>query len=183
MEIRIEVSKINKYRNLAKPERILIAQWKNLGKSNKWIAGELGRSVSTIGRETKRNSFGGRVYEPLHAHAKALRRKEKAWKAKHPLKSPRLFSYVIDKLRDGWSPEQISGRLKMEYPKDASWHICHETIYAFIYSVKEKDRMYWEYLRRKQKTRRKRNGRKVQRVRIPDRVSIHLRPKEVEKRK
>ena len=88
-----------------------------------------------------------------------------------------------EKLRDGWSPEQISGRLKVEYPKDPSWQICHETIYRFIYSVKQNDKMYWEYLRRKQKIRRKRSGRKVQRVRIPDRVSIHQRPKRIEKRK
>jgi len=166
MEIRMEVSKIPKYRNLNKTERILIAQWKNLGKSNKWIAGELGRDVSTIGRELMRNSFEGRAYEPLHADAKALKRRGKAWKAKHPLKFPKLFSYVIDKLRDGWSPEQISGRLKNEYPKDSSWHICHETIYAFVYSVKQKDKMYWEYLRCKQKIRRKRSGRKVHRVRF-----------------
>jgi len=179
----MEVSKIPKYRNLNKTERILIARWKNLGKSNKWIAKELGRDVSTIGREITINSYEGKVYEPLHAHARSVRRQAKAWGAKHPLKSPKVFSYVIDKLRDGWSPEQISGRLKSEYPKDSSWHICHETIYAFIYSVKQKDKMYWEYLRRKQKIRRKRSGRKVHRVRIPDRISIHQRPCEVEKRK
>jgi IS30 family transposase len=181
--MRMEVSKIPRYRNLTKPERILIAQWVKNGRSNKWIARELGRSVSTIGREIKRNSFEGKAYEPLHAHAKAVRRRVKAWEVKHPLKSPKLFSYIIDKLRDGWSPEQISGRLKLEYPKDSSWHICHETIYAFIYSLRQKDKTYWEYLRRKQKTRRKRNGRKVQRVRIPDRVSIHIRPDEVGERK
>ncbi len=186
------MSRIAKYRNLTKPERILIAQWINVGKSNKWIAKELGRDVSTIGREVKRNSkkilcADGRielVYEPLHAHGKALRRREKAWKAKHPLKSKKVFAYVIDHLRSGWSPEQISGRLKkVDHPDDTTWHICHETIYAFIYSVKQKDKMYWEYLRRKQKRRRKKNGRKAQRIRIPDRVSIHKRPKEVEERK
>lgn len=177
------MSKIPKYRNLTRPERILIAQWKNVGKSNRWIASELGRSVSTIGREVKRNSFG-RVYEPLHAHGKAMRRRQRAWGAKHPLKNERVFAYVIDHLRSGWSPEQISGRLKLvDHPNDTTWHICHETIYRFIYSVKQKDKMYWEYLRRKQKRRRVRNGKKSQRIRIPDRVSIHKRPSEVEKRK
>lgn len=178
----MEVSKIPKYRNLTKSERILIAQWVNAGKSNKWIADELCRSVSTVGREINRNSYGT-VYEPLHAHSKALRRREKAWGAKHPLKSPKVFSYTIDKLRDGWSPEQIAGRLQEKYPDDKSWHICHETIYRFIYSTKQKDKTYWEYLRRKQKRRRKKNGRKSQRIRISDRVSIHLRPDEVDKRK
>lgn len=182
--MRMEVSKIPIYRNLTKTDRILIAQWINQGKSNKWIAKELRRSVSTIGREIKRNSFGGKVYEPLHAHSKALRRRLKAYHAKHPLKSPKVFSYVIDKLRGGWSPEQIAGRLKkVEHPDDPSWHICTETIYKFIYSVKQKDKCYWEYLRRKQVRRRKKCGRKSQRIRIPDRVSIHERPKVVDKRK
>jgi transposase, IS30 family len=181
--MRMEVSKIPKHRNLTKPERIMIAQWVNSGKSNKWIARELGRSVSTIGREIRRNSFTGKVYEPLHAHGKALKRRERAWGAKHLLKSPKVFSYTVDKLRSGWSPEQISGRLKERYPNDESWHICHETIYRFIYSVKQKDKMYWEYLRRKQKRRRVRGGRKAHRTRIPDRVNIHKRPEEVERRK
>lgn len=183
MEIRMEVSKIIKYRNLTKTERILIAQWVDKGKSNKWVAKSLRRSVSTIGREIKRNSFKARVYEPLYAHSKAGRRKQNAYNAKHPLKSPKLYSYVIDNLRGGWSPEQIAGRIKLTYPKDPSWHICHETIYNYIYSVKGKDKTYWEYLRRKQKKRKKQTGRSVHRIRIPDRISIHIRPKEVEKRK
>jgi IS30 family transposase len=181
--MRMEVSKIPKYRNLTKPERIMIAQWKNRGKSNNWIARELGRNTSTIGREIERNSLGS-IYEPLHAHGKAIRRRLNAYKAKHPLKNKKVFAYVIDHLRSGWSPEQISGRLKLvDHPNDTTWHICHETIYRFIYSVKQKDKMYWEYLRRKQVRRRKRNGRKSQRVRIPDRVSIHQRPVEVSERK
>ena len=181
--IRMEVRKIPKYRKLTKSERILIAQWIDVGKSNIWIAGELGRSVSTIGRELQRNSIG-EVYEPLRAHGKAMRAREKAWGAKHPLKSPKVFSYVIDKLRDGWSPEQISGRLRfVDHVGDTTWHICHETIYAFIYALKQRDKVYWEYLRRKQKRRRKRNGKKSQRVCIPDRTPIHERPDEVDERK
>ena len=187
----MEVSKIPKYKNLTKTERILIARWIGSGKSNKWIAGELGRSVSTIGREIKRNSiprfdlYGMLVwvYEPLHAHNKTLNRRQRAYNAKHPLKNPKIFSYAICKLRMGWSPEQISGRLREKHPGDKSWHICHETIYRFIYSVKQRDKMYWEYLRRKQKRRIKKGGRKSQRVRIPDRASIHERPEEVEERK
>lgn len=191
MEIRMEVSNINKYRRLTKSERILIAQWISEGKSNIWIADELGRSVSTIGREVKRNSkkvkdINGRVilvYEPLFAHAKALRKRELAYKAKHPLKSQKIFSYVIDKLRDGWSPEQISGRLKeVDHPDDTTWWICTESIYRFIYSVKQKDKAYWECLRRKKVRRSTKSSRKSQRIRIPDRVSIHKRPCEVDER-
>lgn len=112
----------------------------------------------------------------------------------------------------GWSPEQIAGRLKyVDYPDDSSWHICHETIYRFIYkektdltsqeiqrqrvldkrkstsknlvTVTDHTRPLWEYLRRKQVKRRKLKGRKVHRVRIPDRVSIHDRPTLIAERK
>jgi len=52
-----------------------------------------------------------------------------------------------------------------------------------VATVTDYMRPLYEYLRRKQKKRRKRNGRKTQRSRIPDRVSIHDRPKVIEKRK
>ncbi len=120
---------------------------------------------------------------------------------------------MIEHLKEGWSPEQIAGRLKfVDHPDDFSWHICMETIYQFIYkkktdqtragikqqsilnkkllgkekniiTVTDNERPLWEYLRRKQVRRRKRSGRKSQRVRIPDRISIHDRPKVVAKRK
>ena len=188
--------------------------------SNKESARRLSRHPSTIGRELTRNStrvsLGKRdreiIYEPLHAQSVADKRKQKAWDAKEPLKNRDIYSYVLDNLQQGRSPEQIAGRLKhVEHPKDAHWHICHETIYQFIYrdktdktgegqrqesilnrklarrtgklTVTDYNRPLWEYLRRKQKRRRKRGGRKVHRVRIPDRISIHDRPKTVAKRK
>lgn len=182
MEIRMEVSKIPKYTKLTKSERVLIASWKNKGVSNKKIAKLLGRNISTIGREINRNKFQD-VYEPLHAQGLAEKRKLLAWGAKEPLKSKKIYSYTLDKLRSGWSPEQIAGRLKkVEHKTDSSWHICHETIYDFVYKPKNKDKKLWHYLRRKQGRRRSKGGRKVRRIRIPDRISIHDRPKIIEKR-
>lgn len=179
----MEVSKIPKFRKLTKENRILIAQWREKGLSNKKIARLLGRSVSTIGREITRNRFKGWVYEPLHAQNLSEQRKKKAWGAKEPLKNPRLYSYVLEKLRDGWSPEQIAGRLRLvEHKSDSSWRICPETIYHYIYKSENKGKRLWEYLRRKQVRRRIRLGRKSRRVRIPDRVSIHLRPEVVDQR-
>jgi len=190
--VRMEVRKIPKFRKITKSERVLMAQWKNQGWSNRKIGKLLGRSISTIGREIKRNSFQGkrafqgeaiRFYEPLHAQGKAEARKQRAWGAKQSLKNPKIYAYVLAKLRDGWSPEQIAGRLKCDHPEDKSWWICHETIYRFVYHPDNMEKSWWEYLRRKQKRRRKRGGRKVHRVRIPDRISIHLRPRVIDKRK
>ena len=98
--IRMKVSKIPKFRKLTKTERILIAQLKNKGYSNKRIAKVLERSVSTIGREIKRNSFKGKFYESMHAQTKTETRKKKAWEAKQPLKNPKIYTYVLEKLRE-----------------------------------------------------------------------------------
>jgi transposase, IS30 family len=209
-----------KHTKLTKKERELLSQWKKERLSNKECGRRLSRHVSTIGRELKRNNTRVTVgdndwqiiYEPVHAQHVAEERKQNAWFAKQPLKSKKIYSYVLEKLKDSWSPEQIAGRLReVDHPGDPSWHICHETIYQFIYrkkseytkqgllqqsvldkrvlgkektvvTVTDAERPLWEYLRRKQVRRRKRSGRKAQRVRIPDRVSIHTRPKRIDER-
>lgn len=77
------------------------------------------------------------IYEPLHAHKTADDRKQKAFEAKHPLKNPDVYSYVLKHLREGWSPEEISGRLReQDHKGEAHWQICMETIYQFIYKEK-----------------------------------------------
>jgi IS30 family transposase len=173
----------NTHSKITLTERKLIASWLQQGISNKQMGRRLNRHPTTIANEIKRNSFKTDIYEPFHAQAKANTRKQKAWKAKHPLKNKDTYAYVMSKLREGWSPEQIAGRLKKEHPNDSHWHIHHESIYRYIYSEGNKGKGLWEYLRRKQKRRRKKLGRKSQRVRIPDRVSIHNRPRVVDKRK
>jgi len=82
-----------------------------------------------------------------------------------------------------YSPDQVSGRLKLKHPDDPSMQISHETIYQslYVYSRGELKRELKAQLRRGQTTR-KRRGRKENRGRIPNAVSIHDRPKEVEGR-
>jgi len=206
-----------KHQKLMFPERKLLGLWKKDNVANKECARRLARDIKTIRRELARNStrvgLGGGdwkiIYEPLHAQSVADKRKYKAYDAKVPLKNKWVYSYVMDHLKNGWSPEQIAGRLSYEHPGNSRWHICHETIYQFIYkkktdrtkqgqredvdgrkkqlklteTVTDANRPLWEYLRRKQQRRRKKNGRSPQRVRIPDRVSIHDRPTVVDKRK
>ena len=175
-----------KHNKLTGTERKLIARWKLEGMSNIAIAGKLGRDKTTIGRELTRNRFKSGVYEPLHAQALADKRKGFAWNAKQPLKNKKVFAYVIDYLRQGWSPEQIAGRLReVEHKGDPSWQVNHETIYQYIYSgkwINHKDEPLFEYLRRKQTKRYKKGGRGVHSLKIPDRVSIHDRPKEIDDR-
>lgn len=202
---------------ITQKERELISQWKKEAVANKEIARRLSRPVLTIRQELKRNKTRVSVdkewemiYEPIHAHNVAMERKQNAWLSKQPLKSKKIYRYVLRHLRSGWSPEQISGRLReVNHKGEPDWQICMETIYQFVYkkktdqtgigqqsemdmrkrqvktvaTVTDVSQPLYEYLRRKQKKRRKRGGRKVQRVRIPDRVSIHDRPKIIVKRK
>lgn len=205
-----------KHKKLVLSERKLLSRWLNDGIAKKECARRLGRDIKTIRRELTRNktrvSVGKdweTIYEPFHAQAVANDRKLNAFNAKQPLKNRNIYSYVLENLKGGWSPEQISGRLReIDHKGQKDWQICMETIYQFIYkdktdktqlgqqgemdgrkkkerplvTVTDYDRPLCEYLRRKQKKRRKRGGRKVQRVRIPDRVSIHDRPKEINER-
>lgn len=172
------------HQKLTARERDLIALWKGGGASLREIARRLGRSPSAISDEIKRNSFqdseGQKFYVAIHAQAKADNKKTLARK-RHPLKNPEVFAYVIDKLMTGWSPEIVAGRLRKRFGKTI---VCHETIYQFIYSdhYRAKELKLWQYLPRGQKRRRKQRSRKVKRVRIPARVSIHQRPAQVNAR-
>ena len=184
--VRREVSSLH-HTKLNLSERTLIANWKYAGVKIREIARRLKRHHATIVRELERNKFRQGVYEPMHAQRVAQERKPLAWKAKQPLKSKKIFDYVTLRLSWGWSPDSISGRLwKQDHVGDKSWQICSETIYRFCYKKdcqRPKDKhFWWEYLRHRQKRRRKQNGRSAQRIRIPDRVSIHNRPEVINQR-
>lgn len=169
-----------KHKKLSALEREQISIWLAQNISKREIARRLKRSPGTICDEIKRNSFKGH-YIAVYAQNRTERRRSKA-RRRHPLKNKSVYKYVFKKLRSGWSPEQIAGRLKLKKPNNSYWHIHHETIYRFIYAKENKDKRLWEYLPRKQKRRRKKYGRKAHRCKIPDRVSIHERPKKVNER-
>lgn len=171
------------YVRLSQVERQLISVWRNQKISHKEIGRRLNRPTSTINREIRRNRWGKQGYEPLHAHTQAKKRLMVRSHGKHPLKNPQVYAYVLKRLGWGWSPEQIAGRMKLKHPHDLTWHICHETIYQFIYHPDNVAKKWWEYLRRKQVRRRLGIRRKAHRVRIPERISIHQRPQVVAERK
>ena len=127
-----------KHTKITQTERDLLNQWLKEGKSKKECARRLGRNIRSVQRELIRNKTRVEVgnndweliYEPAHAQHVADSRKQHAFLAKHSLKNKKVFAYVIEKLRDSWSPEEIAGRLKfVDHPDDPSWHICHETIF------------------------------------------------------
>lgn len=171
--------------NLEERERLYALRLQGI--SLRKIAKQLGRSQSSLTRELKRNIKYGNDYsrnEYLACKAQTLAEKRaKKQRYKAPLKNPEIFLYVRKKLRLGWSPETIAGRINIDHP---GMSICHETIYQYIYAKKTKSRgMHLEqYLTLKRKRRMKQNGRSVRRhSKIPEAVSIDLRPKAVQRRK
>lgn len=181
---------MNNYKHLSLEEREKLFCLKEQGLSLREIGKILGRSDTTLGRELKRNKTGlGKrsneylifEYIPCKAQVKSDKRALKQ-RYKAPLKNPKVFLYVREHLREGWTPEEISGRLLKDHPSES---ISTETIYRYIYSQNFKTRglKLWEYLVNHRPKRMKKGGRKVKRgSKIPDATSIDLRPEEVNKR-
>lgn len=166
------------YTHLSILERELIYGYLAQGKSIRDIGRLLNRSHRTISREIKRNQKeeDKRVsYQPSAAQEKAHKRRLKAKVGKSKLSDPLLLSFVIRKLGRGWSPEQISGRLRLIAPDHS---ISPESIYQYIYKKENRRLRLYEFLRRRHRKRRLRCGRKQQRQHLPGRVFIEERPKE-----
>ena len=173
------------YKKIGKKERGLIARMLAQGKKIREIARLLCRSPSTISNEVSRNQVwdGDKfIYESIVAQEEYESRKSEAGKRK-PLKNKWVYQYVINHLQLGWTPEQISGRLKRKHPLVKSRTVGMETIYRYIYNPKNKDEVLWEYLPRGQKKRKKQKGRSVHKSHIKARISISKRLLRVNKRK
>lgn len=168
------------FKQLSLEEREKIYYLHGQGKSLRDIAKSIGRGHPTVSRELRRNKVAGKGYVPCKAHEKAVKRGLKQ-RYKAPLKNPEIFVYVREHLREyGWTPEQIAGRLKLERP---GCSICPETIYRYIYSPIGKKHNLPQYLTLKRGKRIKKHGRKVYtKGKIPNAVSIELRPKTVGRR-
>jgi IS30 family transposase len=97
------------------------------------------------------------------------------------LKTKQTLLYVTSKLNEGWSPEQIAGRLSIDHPELS---ISHEAIYQYVYHPATKNRQELiQCLRRAHRKRKNKSiGRKQRKTKIPGRVPIELRPFSVESR-
>ena len=165
------------YSLLSDDEREQIGLAKALGHSIGAIAQAIGRPKSTISRELSRNKLPSGRYSPLHAAgAYQLRRRREALIERDRA----LRTFVVDRLAEGWTPEQISGWLKGGNERRLRAVGC-ETIYAFIYRAAQRAEQLWRYLTRRHKRRRPRRSRASQDT-IKNRVSIHERPKTVDGR-
>ena len=169
---------------LTLPEREDLSRGIASGSSIRKIAQLLERAVSTVSREVRRH--GGRSeYRAHEADAQAWKsalRPKPCLLAIHE----KLQEVVASQLMLDWSPEQISGWLKTQYPNDESMRVSHETIYRSLFiqarGVLKKELM--GHLRSKRRIRRSQHARifKDSRGQIVDAISIRERPAEVEDR-
>jgi len=162
-------------------ERERISRGIAAGESGRAIARAIGRAPSTVCREIRAGG-GRRAYRAIGGERRAQRcaRRPKATKLSL---CPRLVVEVQRGLARGWSPQQISARLRVEFPDDPVMRISHETIYLSLYvqSRGELRRQLSAQLRTGRSTRRGR-GRVARRGQIVDMVNISQRPAEVEDR-
>jgi len=164
-------------------EREEISRGVAVGRSLRQIARGLNRAPSTMSREIRRN--GGRL---CYRASQADRR---AWDPALRSKHCRLAGHaplrwrVARKLAQQWSPEQIAGWLKREFPTDPDMHLSHETIYRSLFvqtrGVLKKELM--AHLRTKRQLRQAKGGvTKSGLGQIVDTVSIRERPAEAQDR-
>jgi IS30 family transposase len=144
-----------------------------MGQSLEKIALAVDRDKSTISREISRNT-GGRGYRFKQADDKAKTRRSDASKVPQKLTED-MQDTIREKLLEDWSPEQLSGRLKLEGKS-----ISHETIYQFVWRDKHAGGKLYKHLRHRGKRYNKRSSGKAGRGCIPDRVDITARPSIVE---
>ena len=160
------------YKQLALEQRYQIKALLDNDVSKGNIATTIGVSRSTITRELNRNS-GKRGYRPNQAHGKALARREK--KSKLRIREE-VWALVEKTLREDWSPEQVSGKLKA-----SGISVSHERIYQHVYADKRAGGTLWAHLRHPKKYR-KRAGGRDRRGKIPNRRSIDERSAIVDER-
>ena len=168
------------YTHLTPIERGQVQAWRVEEKSMRYIAQQLGRDQSTISRELRRNATP-KGYDPERAQAHYQRRREACRPPKRLDHQP-LWRYLIEKLTEGCTPEQVAGRLPMDYPDDRRMRISHEAIYQAIYSDKRLHFLIKCLAQARPKRRRRGQGKTRRGPTIPNRVGIEHRPEVVEQR-
>lgn len=169
------------YVHLNARERMSIFYLKQTGFSNRDIGTKLGRSHTTISRELKRNK------RPIGCYCDEYAQKQADLKKSTPRHHRRLFykkleDYIKKKLKLGWSPQIIAGRIQRDHRQNKNMRICAEAIYHWVYKDAENGGVLYKQLIRTHKKRRKQRKYGTLRGLIPNRVDISKRPMVVDKR-
>lgn len=167
-------------------EREKIELYLKMKKSRRWIGRKLCRNHTDISREINRNSnqlFPYRAKDAQRLHEARLMKKNQ--KKLEKFKYQKLKKYVISNLKEDFSPDQIAGRLQNEPPPELMGiTISHESIYQYIYNGQGRFERLYPHLRTGRHKRQRRFDRKKRsKIKILERISIHLRPEEADRKK
>lgn len=165
------------YQHLTEEERSQIAQLKAARHGVREIGRRLGRSASTISREIARNRYQtDGSYKSWHAQRMYQGRRRRARQGSR--REDLEWMEVEALIRQDYSPEQVSGRLRLE----GGLRISHETIYRYIWRDKQAGGTLYQHLRGARKRRRKGYGNYDSRGRLAGKRRIEDRPAEAEGR-
>lgn len=169
---------------LSLAEREEISRGVAADRSIRQMAATLGRAPSTVSREITRGG-GPHTYRAAEADAQAWERARRP-KPCRLATSPLLQRIVASKLVLDWSPEQIAGWLKREFPGQEAMHVSHETIYRSLF-IQARGVLKKELLRHLRSRRRMRRVKHATtagqpRGQIVEGISIRHRPADVEDR-
>ena len=164
---------MKQYTQLTEPQRYQISVLMKAGHNQSGIAALIGVHKSTISRELRRNR-GLRGYRPRQAQLLRQARREASYQSRIPA---RLWARVERRLREEWSPEQISDWLR----KREGLRLSHEWIYQYVYQDKANGGDLHRYLRC-QKKRKKRYGSYQRCGGLVNQVSIDKRPAIVDRK-
>lgn len=165
------------YRQLTEGDRYMLSALRKQGFSMSAIAEHLGCHRSTVWRELERNSCNtDGAYRPSKAQSRTNTRRSLSRRNRQF--SQQEYQLVSDLLREEWSPEQVSGRLRDE----GRLSISHETIYRYVWQDKREGGTLHEHLRGACKQRRKRYRSKDNRGRLVGKRHISERPWAIELR-
>jgi IS30 family transposase len=167
-------------RYLDREERYEMARLREAGLPVREIGRRMGRAASTVSRELARNADPRTgQYQPERAHQLAWQRQRRP-KPSKLARDPVLRERVQQLLDRRYSPEQVSGRLKVEHPDDPAMRVSHETIYQSIYLYPRGGlRRELKACLRTGRDVRRRRGRREMRGKIVAAVPIGARPAEV----
>ena len=170
-----------RYLSFAEREEIALARAR--GEARRGIARRLGRSPATVSRELRRNADRHGGYRAITAHALAWERAGRPKPAKLAVNLA-LRAKVEQYLGQRYSPEQIAGRLRVEFPDDPQMRVSPETIYQSLY-VQSRGALRRDLAKCLRTGRALRHpGRKAgqRKNRIPDMINISQRPPEAKDR-
>ena len=172
------------YRQLQPEDRVTLASLRQQGLGIRAIAEVLQRAPSTVSRELRRNLGQCPSYASTAAQALCRQRRIAACPARKLDPDGLLIAAVHHFLRLRWSPQQIALTLARIHPKGHPYCVSHETIYNCIYAmpVGELKRELIACLREAHNKRTPRSKGQDRRGQIPDMLSIHVRPPEIEDR-